>query len=113
MTLKRGDIWLADLSLSQGSEQSGTRPVILFQNDAITTYSNTIIAIPLTSNLRRGELPSSVIIEKEPVGLVQTSVALCHQVRVMDKNRLIRKLASLTPELLDQVEEKILFTFGY
>ncbi|MGK7877574.1 MAG: type II toxin-antitoxin system PemK/MazF family toxin [Xenococcaceae cyanobacterium] len=33
MTIKRGELWLADLNPTRGSEQGGTRPVIIFQND--------------------------------------------------------------------------------
>ncbi len=55
--LKRGEVWLADLDLTQGSEQAGTRPVIIFQNDLISQFSTTIIAIPLTTNQRRAALP--------------------------------------------------------
>jgi mRNA interferase MazF len=51
--LKRGEIWLADLNPTQGSEQAGIRPVIIFQNDIVSQFSTTIVAIPLTTNQRR------------------------------------------------------------
>ena len=53
MSLKRGEIWLASLDPTKGSEQSGTRPVIVFQNESISKYTITVIAIPLTTNLKR------------------------------------------------------------
>ncbi len=39
MTVKRGEIWLADLNPVRGSEQAGTRPVLIFQNDLISKYT--------------------------------------------------------------------------
>ena len=55
--LKRGQVWLADLNPTQGSEQAGVRPVIIFQNDLVSQFSTTTIAIPLSTNQRRAELP--------------------------------------------------------
>jgi len=57
MIVKRGEIWLADLNPTRGSEQAGTRPVLIFQNNLINKYTKTILAIPLTTNLRRASLP--------------------------------------------------------
>lgn len=48
-TLKRGGVWLADLNPTQGSEQAGIRPVIVFQNDVVSQFSTTVITIPLTT----------------------------------------------------------------
>ncbi len=38
MTIRRGEIWIATLDPTQGSEQAGVRPIIIFQNDAISRY---------------------------------------------------------------------------
>jgi mRNA-degrading endonuclease toxin of MazEF toxin-antitoxin module len=46
MTIKRGEVWLADLNPIRGSEQSGVRPVLIFQNDAINTFTTTVVTIP-------------------------------------------------------------------
>jgi mRNA-degrading endonuclease toxin of MazEF toxin-antitoxin module len=62
--LKRGEIWLADLNPTQGSEQAGIRPVIIFQNDLVSQFSTTTIAIPLTTNQRRAALPICLLIEQ-------------------------------------------------
>jgi hypothetical protein len=50
--LKRGEVWLANLNPAQGSEQAGIGPVIYFQNDIVSQFSTTTIAIPLTTNQR-------------------------------------------------------------
>jgi mRNA interferase MazF len=94
--VKRGDIWLADLNPIRGSEQAGTRPALIFQNNVISKYSKTILAIPLTTNLRRAALPSCVQLSKGEGGLTSESVALCHQLRVLDKTRLLKKLGTVS-----------------
>ena len=76
MKVTRGEIWLADLNPTRGSEQAGTRPVLIFQNNIISKYTTTILAIPLTTNLRRASLPSCVQIPKGEGGLASDSVAV-------------------------------------
>ncbi len=109
----RGEIWIADLNPTQGSEQSGIRPVIIFQNDLVSQYSSTILTIPLTINQRRASLPICLAIPKGEGGLTQASVALCFQLRVLDKTRLIKPLGQLSPFTIAQLEETVLLTLGY
>lgn len=109
----RGDVWLANLNPTQGSEQSGIRPIIIFQNDIVSQFSTTIIAIPLTTNQRRAALAICMAIAQGDGGLAQDSVALCFQVRVLDKTRLIRQLGQLRPETIAQLEIVVLLTLGY
>ena len=111
--LKRGEVWLSDLNPTQGSEQAGIRPVIIFQNDLVSRFSTTSIAIPLTTNLRRANLPLCLLIEQGNGGLSEDSVALCFQMRTLDKSRLISKLGQLNTELIIQLEEVVLLTLGY
>jgi mRNA interferase MazF len=111
--LKRGEIWLADLNPTQGSEQAGIRPVIIFQNDLVSEFSTTTITIPLSTNQRRAALPICLSIEQGNGGLNQDSVALCFQMRVLDKTRLIRKLGQLSSEIIAQLEAVVLLTLGY
>lgn len=104
---------MANLNPTQGSEQAGTRPVIIFQNDIVSQFSTTTIAIPLTTNQRRASLPICLAIEQGDGGLVQDSVALCFQLRVLDKTRLIRRLGQLQTETIVRLEEVVLITLGY
>jgi mRNA interferase MazF len=113
MTVKRGEVWLADLNPTRGSEQGGTRPVIIFQNDIVSRFSTTVITIPLTTNLRRASLPMCLLIPSGEGGLAQDSVVLCYQLRVLDRTRLQRKLGELTPETLTNLEGIVLLTLGY
>lgn len=112
MTCKRGEIWLANLDPTLGSEQAGTRPVLIFQNDMISKFTSTVLTIPLTTNLRRASLPSCILIAKGDGGLSADSVALCHQLRVLDKMRLNQKLGTISQETLTKIESCILFTMA-
>jgi mRNA interferase MazF len=110
--IKRSEIWLADLNPTRGSEQAGTRPVLIFQNNIISKYTTTILAIPLTTNLRRASLPSCIRISKGEGGLSNDSVALCHQLRVLDKTRLLKKLGAISEQTVSAIEICVMFTIG-
>src|SRR6266496_4804170 len=112
MTIKRGEVWLADLNPIRGSEQAGIRPILIFQNDAINTFTTTAVTIPFTTNLRRAALPSCVRVVAGEGGLASDSVALCHQLRVLDTTRLIRRLGSVNRQTMLAVERCVLFTLG-
>ncbi len=112
MTVQRGEIWWADLDPIRGSEQAGVRPVLIFQNNAINRFTTTALAIPLTTNLRRAQLPSCVFIPQGEGGLTSESVALCHQMRVLDAVRLRTRLGQVGSQTLAEIEKCILFTMG-
>jgi mRNA interferase MazF len=112
MIIKRGEVWLAELNPIRGSEQAGTRPVLILQNNSINRFTNTFLAIPLTTNLRRASLPTCVLLSEGEGGLVKDSVALCHQLRVLDKSRLMRRLGSVIVLTLDAPDRCVLFTIG-
>lgn len=103
MTVKRGEIWLADLNPIKGSEQAGIRPVLIFQNDTISRF---------TTNLRRASLSSCVRLLKDEGGLTNDSVALCHQLRALDQMRLRRKLGTVSQDTLSTIENCVLSTMG-
>lgn len=112
MNVSSGEIWLANLSPTKGSEQAGTRPVLIFQNNIINRFTTTVLTIPFTTNMRRAGLPSCVLIVEGDGGLTNNSVALCHQMRVLDKARLIKKLGRLSPDTMIKIDSCILFTLG-
>jgi mRNA interferase MazF len=108
----KGEVFLANLGSSSGHEQEGKRPVILCQNDLLNEVSQTVIVIPLTTNLKREKIPGSVFIKKGEGGLDSDSVALCYQLRVLDKRRLIKPLGKLSDIVLEEVYNGIKFTLG-
>ena len=112
MNATRGELWWASLDPIVGSEQAGRRPVLILQNDAISSFTPTVIAIPLTTKLRRSQLPSAVFVPSAGTGLPSDSVVLCHQTRVLDKSRLQGRIGTLPADLLHEVEYAVLFTLG-
>ena len=112
MTVNRGEIWLAELNPVRGSEQAGKRPVLVMQTNAINRFTTTVLALPFTTNLRRAALPSCVQVAAGEGGLSSESVALCHQLRVLDKNRLTKKLGEVSDVTLEKIESCVLFTLG-
>jgi len=108
----KGDVYLADLNPQKGSEQSGVRPVVIVQIDKLNRVGNTVVVVPFTSNLKRAKLPSCVFVRSGDGGLMQDSVALCHQIRVLDKSRLIRQLGTVEPQTLKAIDVRIGFTLG-
>ena len=108
--MTRGEIYLADLGSGTGSEQSGTRPVIVVQADSINRYSETVVIIPLTTNLKRAQIPGCLLLHQGEGGLTQDSVALCYQIRVISKQRLIYQLGILPTSSLNRLEAALKIT---
>lgn len=104
--------WLADLNPTRGSEQAGTRPVLIFQNNSINRFTATYLAIPFTTNVRRASLPTCVLVLQGDGGLTNDSVALCHQLRVLDKSRLRRRLGAVGEKTMAAIESSAMFTTG-
>ncbi len=112
MTVKRGDIFYADLSPVVGSEQGGLRPVLIVQNDVGNKYSPTVIAAAITSKLDKAKLPTHIDIFAEEFGLSKNSVVLLEQIRTLDKRRLREKMGHLDEVLMQKVNDAITISFG-
>ena len=112
MSVKRGDIYYADLSPVVGSEQGGLRPVLIIQNDVGNRYSPTVIAAAITSRLGKNRLPTHIDVYADRVGLVKDSVILQEQVRTLDKRRLKEKMGHLDEDMMVQVNRAIAVSVG-
>ncbi len=112
MVVKRGDIFYADLSPVIGSEQGGTRPVLVVQNDVGNKFSPTVIIAAITSQINKAKLPTHIEISAHDVGLLKDSVILLEQVRTIDKKRLREKIGRLDDEQLTAVDEALGISFG-
>ncbi len=112
MTVKRGDIYYADLSPVVGSEQGGLRPVLIVQNDVGNKYSPTVIAAAITSRLGKTKLPTHIDVYADSFGLAKDSVILLEQIRTIDKRRLKEKMGHLDERLMQQVNDAITISFG-
>ncbi|MBE6553609.1 MAG: type II toxin-antitoxin system PemK/MazF family toxin [Ruminococcaceae bacterium] len=112
MSVRRGDIYYADLSPVVGSEQGGLRPVLIIQNDIGNKYSPTVIAAAITSRMSKTRLPTHIDIYAEEVGLAKDSVILLEQIRTLDKRRLKEKMGHLDDRKMDYVNTAIAISFG-
>ena len=104
---RRGEIYWGILDPQKGSEQGGRRPVLILQDDRINRAGNTVVIIPFTTTLKLAQLPSCVMVPAGVGGLPQNSVALCHQIRVLDKHGLGNKIGMLPPNILVQIENAL------
>ena len=111
-TVKRGDIFYADLSPVVGSEQGGTRPVLIIQNDTGNRHSPTVIAAAITSQTGKARLPTHINIAGGSVGLSKDSVILLEQVRTIDKKRLREHMGHLDEKQMSLVDNAIAVSFG-
>jgi mRNA interferase MazF len=107
--VKRGEVYDARLDPSEGSEQAGTRPVVIVTRDAINAASNVVVAVPCTTyHLGRHVYPSQVVVRAPDGGLTVDSVVLAEQVRAISKNRLLRRRGALSPPALARVDRALL-----
>ena len=112
MTVKRGDIYYADLSPVVGSEQGGLRPVLIVQNDVGNKYSPTVIAAAITSQISKTRLPTHIDVTADRFGLSKDSVILLEQIRTIDKQRLKEKMGHLDENVMRKVNDAIGVSFG-
>ena len=112
MSVRRGDIYYADLSPVVGSEQGGLRPVLIIQNDIGNKYSPTVIAAAITSRMSKTRLPTHIDIYADEVGLQKDSVILLEQIRTLDKRRLKERMGHLDDATMDHVNMAIAISFG-
>lgn len=118
-SIRRGDIYYADLSPVVGSEQGGVRPVLIVQNDMGNKYSPTVIAAAITSRTGKTKLPTHIEVSADaPIssdsncGLAKNSVILLEQIRTIDKRRLKERMGKLDDRTMQQVDSAIGISFG-
>jgi mRNA interferase MazF len=111
-TVKRGDIFYADLSPVVGSEQGGVRPVLIVQNDTGNRHSPTVIAAAITSQQGKAKLPTHIEVTAERSGLPRDSVILLEQIRTLDKRRLRERMGRADRSVMEQVDDAIAVSFG-
>ena len=112
MSIKRGEIYYADLSPVVGSEQGGVRPVLIVQNDIGNKHSPTVIAAAITSQREKARLPTHISLDAVSCGLSKDSVVLLEQVRTLDKKRLKERMGELDSDSMHKVDSALSVSFG-
>lgn len=110
--IKRGDIFFAKLNPVIGSEQGGTRPVLVISNNTGNRHSPTVIIAPITSKVHnKTNLPTHITIRNFK-GLDKESIILLEQIRTIDKQRLGRYVGHLGTALDICVNYAIVVSLG-
>lgn len=99
-----GEIYLMKFSGS-GSEQCGWRPGLVFQNNAGNAHSPNIIALPLTSSIKKTGQPTHVIVHADSTGLRMDSMVLCENPERMSKDRIGQFITRLSEDYMKQIAE--------
>ena len=105
--IKRGDIYYAELNPVVGSEQGGTRPVLIISNDIGNRHSPTVIIAAITSRVQtKVKLPTHTAV-KDFEGLDKDSIVLLEQIRTVDKKRLKQHMGMMPVEIMARVDKAL------
>jgi mRNA interferase MazF len=104
VVISQGDVCWVDLGDVLGSQAAFRRPVVVVQCDAFNrSRIATVLCVPLTSNLSRGDAPGNVLLPAELTGLPKDSVANVSQVLTLDKVALSAPVGRLAQAKLQLV----------
>lgn len=111
-TIRRGDVYYADLSPVIGSEQGGIRPVVILQNNMGNRHSPTVIAAAITSRSGKNRLPTHVDLSGAVPGLYKDSIILLEQLRTIDKVRLREHIGTLGKGTMEKINQALEVSVG-
>lgn len=107
--IQRGDLFIADLNPTVGSEQSGVRPVLVIQNNIGNVHSPMVIVAPITSANKKNN-PLHVPVRN--CGLMYSSIILAEQIRAIDKSRLIKFIGYLDDSVMEEINTALGISIG-
>jgi mRNA interferase MazF len=111
MRIDQGCIFLADLNPVKGHEQAGFRPVLVFQNNILNTHLNTVLVVPITTNLKAKGHLTTFFLPKELSSMTKDSLALLFQLRCIDKKRLVKKIGEISGPALKSCKRQLSYLF--
>lgn len=98
-------MWWADLGPFRPREQTGRRPVIVWQSNTLTRVLQSVLVVPLTTNLDRANLAGTAMVYASPEkGLPEDSVALAFQMRAVPKYALDVRVRRLDGTEISELE---------
>lgn len=110
--IKRGEIYFVNLDPVVGSEQGGTRPVLIIQNNVGNKFSSTtIIAAAITSKTAKSSLPTHITL-KNVAGLDRDSLLLLEQVKTIDRSRIKGYIGTLDDKTMENVNKALCISLG-
>ncbi len=108
---RRGDMYIVNLNPFKGSEQGGTRPVLVLQNNTGNYYCPTLIVAPLSSKIKKRNQPTHVLLKKGR-GLFMDSIVELEQIKTIDKSRVQRYIGKITQKQMAGIENAIRESLG-
>lgn len=112
-SVRRGNVVIVELDPTQGSEQRGTRPCLVVQNDVGNANAPTTIVVPFTTSFGEQLYPFEVLVPAEECALQEDSVALCSQIRTISiEHRITENLGSVPHERMDGVDTALEYSLG-
>ena len=113
LSVRRGDVVTVELDPTQGSEQRGTRPCLIVQNDIGNANAPTTVVVPFTTSFDEQRYPFEVLVPAEECALREDSVALCSQIRTVSiEHRIIETLGSIPRDRMDEVDTALEYSLG-
>ena len=107
--MTNGELWWVDFGVPIGSAAGYRRPAIIVQSNELNeTELNTVVLVPLTSNLRLAEYKPNVLLKNHETGLHKDSVAILPLITALDKDCFIEKISTLSNATMDKVYDAIL-----
>jgi len=107
MPIKRGEVYVADLSGSIGSEQTGTRPVVIIQNNIGNQHSPTVIVACITTKAKKTGMPTHIIVRMSEGSLSRRSMIMAEQLRTIDRKRLRDRIGTVDDLTQQQIDKAI------
>ncbi len=106
ITPKRGEIWTVNFDPTVGSEIRKTRPAIILQNDTANRHSPVTIVAAISAQSDGPIYPTEVSIAPMK-GIEKPSVILLNQIRTVDKQRMVKKVGAIKPDIMRKVDRAI------
>lgn len=112
LSIKRGDVFFADLGEGVGSEQSGEHPVVVIQNNIGNYHSPNVIIASITSKTNKKRLPTHVFLPAGNGGLPLNSTVLLEDIKTISKTRLQKRLGTFAPDVMAKIDHCIMVSLA-
>jgi len=104
VVIRQGDVFWSDMGRPSGSGPGFLHPYVVVQNDLFTrSHINTVVVCGLTSALHLAEAPGNVLLDFGEANLPKRSVVNVSQVYTLDKEELIEKIGTLSPDRVKEI----------
>lgn len=106
----RGEVYIAELVRACGSVQDGIRPVLVMQNNAGNFFGPTLIVVPLTSRIKKQDMPTHYMLETD--FLSEPSMVLAEQIMTIDKQQIRKYLGIINEKEMREIDDVLRISLG-